>query len=53
MMVLPIKWIPYLLVICGIFSLATGEESVGFGIITTAIGGIWLYFKHSGKSVKA
>lgn len=53
MMVIPVKWLPYLMVIAGIFGLVSGDESVGFSIAVTAIGGVWLYFKHSGKRVKA
>ncbi|MBR3929814.1 MAG: hypothetical protein IKJ65_12530 [Clostridia bacterium] len=53
MMVVPVKWIPYLLVIAGIFGLASGEESIGLSIGMAAVGGVWLYFKHSGKRVKA
>ena len=47
-MVVPMKWLPYLLVIGGIGMLSSGEDT-GIGILAAALGGIWLYFKHSGK----
>lgn len=49
MVVLPVKWIPYLLVFTGIVCLITGEVDPVAGVVMTAIGGMWLYFKHKGS----
>lgn len=41
-----LSWLPYILIIGGIFGAAEGEPAA---LIMTAIGGIWLYFKYSNK----
>jgi len=46
MMVIPMKWMPWLLLGCGAY-VAFGEGQVGTGLIMAAIGGAWLYFKHA------
>lgn len=42
-----LSWLPYILIIGGIFGAIEGEPAA---LIMTAIGGIWLYFKYSKKS---
>ena len=49
MVVFPLKWLPYLLVIGGLYGVISGEE-VGFGIVALVVGGIWLFLKHSNGS---
>lgn len=50
MMVIPVKWIPYILTLGGIIGLLSGNESVGFSLFMIAAGGIWLYFRHAGNT---
>ena len=47
MVFIPLKWLPWLLLIAGIGGLFTGEEDVGFCIGMAVVGGIWLFFRHS------
>ena len=44
MIVIPMKWMPWLLLFCGAYGIFTGENLVSYLIIGT-IGGIWLYFR--------
>ena len=46
MMVIPMKWMPFLLTFTGIVTLVSGEVDVSAGLVMTAIGGIWLFFKY-------
>ena len=46
MMAIPLKWLPYLLTLVGLITLATGGTDVTVGLVMTAIGGIMLYFKY-------
>lgn len=47
MLVLPVKYLPYILLIAGIGGIATGEMTLG--VICLIVGGIWTYLKHKGK----
>lgn len=49
-MVFKLSWLPYMLIIGGVFALFSGEESTLGGIVMIAIGAIWLYLKHSNKN---
>lgn len=42
-----LSWLPYILIIGGIFGAIEGEPAA---LIMTAIGGVWLYFKYSNKN---
>lgn len=46
MIIFKLSWLPYILIIGGIFGAVEGEPAA---LIMTAIGGIWLYFKYSNK----
>lgn len=51
MMVIPIKWLPWLLVFVGIGGLITGEDlalCIGCGVV----GGLWLYAKYRPRLAK-
>lgn len=50
MIVFPLKWLPYLLVIGGIGSIASGEAT-GWGIVLLFIGAIWIYLSKKPKGV--
>ncbi len=50
MVVVPIKWIPYLLVISGIYSLFSGDVSVVGSLVMLALGSLWLFLKYSYRS---
>lgn len=52
-MFIRIKLLPYLFVICGIICLFSGEASVFASLFMIALGGVWLYFRHSGNSAPA
>ena len=45
-MVIPVKLLPYLLVIAGLFGLFTAEIDFMASLVMAAIGGVWLYFKY-------
>ena len=47
MMIIPMKWMPYILVIAAIGLFAEG--SIVAGLVAAAVGSIWLYFKYAGK----
>lgn len=47
MMVIPLKWFPWLILIVGIVVMAEGE--VGTGIIMAAIGIVWLFLRSRSK----
>ena len=52
MLVIPMKWVPYLLVFVGLICLVrpnSGEELIG-GIVLLVLGGIWLYLRYSSNS---
>lgn len=44
MIVIPMKLMPYLLVIGGVYGVFSGKD-VAWGIVMTAAGGAWLYFR--------
>lgn len=46
MVVIPMKLVPYLLLIAGIGGFFTGED-VTTCLLMTIIGGIWMYFRHA------
>ncbi|MBQ4074045.1 MAG: hypothetical protein IJD39_02435 [Clostridia bacterium] len=49
MFVVSLKWLPYLLVLCGIVCLFSGETDVTTSLVMTGIGGVWLGLAHSAK----
>lgn len=53
MIILPLKWMPYLLVVCGLICLFSGEAPVGVSIIMTLVGAVWTLLKHACKSPAA
>lgn len=46
MFVVPMKWMPFLLVIAGVFALFTGEMSVLGSLVMIAVGGGWLWLRY-------
>ena len=52
MLVIPMKWVPYLLVFVGLgrlFGLST-DFDITAAIVMLVIGGIWLYLRYSSNS---
>lgn len=49
MLVFPLKWLPYLMVIAGIAFLFSGEDFI-WGILLIAAGGFWIYKRYKNKS---
>ena len=47
MVFIPLKWLPWLLLIGGIGGLFSGDEDVGLCIGMTVVGGIWLFLRYS------
>jgi len=45
MIVVPLKFFPWMLLIAGIVGPFCGEEIVGCAIMA-AVGGVWLYLRH-------
>ena len=52
MYVIPVSWIPWVLVFVGLARLfgLINDIDVTAGIVILVIGGIWLYLRYSGKS---
>ena len=52
MLVVPMKWVPYLLVFGGLIRLfgLTTDYDITSAIVMFAIGGIWLYIRYSNNS---
>lgn len=48
MMVIPMKWFPWLILIVGVITLAGGEAETGF--VMVAVGGIWLFLRSQSKN---
>lgn len=48
-MVIPVKLIPYLLVLGGLIMLLSGED-IPAALLCLLVGGVWLFFKYKGKS---
>lgn len=51
MMVIPLKWFPWLILIVGIVVMVGGEA--GTGLIMTAIGAAWLFLRSRSKQKNA
>lgn len=51
MMVIPLKWFPWLMLIVGIMVVAGGEA--GTGLIMAAIGAVWLFLRSRSKQKSA
>lgn len=51
MCVIPVKWLPYLFIISGVYGLVSGDMdiSTGTAIILIVLGSVWLYLKHSSR----
>ena len=49
MVVIPIKCLPYLLLIGGGYALVSPEENSLLGVVFVIIGAVWLYLKHNAK----
>ena len=48
MMVIPLKWLPWLILIVGLITLAGGEAETG--LVMIAVGGVWLFLRNLGKN---
>lgn len=51
MMVIPLKWFPWLILIVGIVVMVEGEA--GTGLIMAAIGAVWLFLRSRSKQKSA
>ena len=51
MVVVPVKWLPYLLIFTGVYGLVSGDQefSTGTSLFFIVIGAIWLYLKHGAR----
>lgn len=48
MFVVKLSWLPYLLIIAGIYGVIEEPDS-GFGLVCLVVGGIWAFILHKNK----
>lgn len=41
-----LPWLPYVMLIVGLYNFFIQEEDAAWGLICAVVGGVWIYFRH-------